>query len=82
MGRPWLQGVQHPLALILRRGAHIVLLFLVAGENADFFDVCLEETVSHIQINLLPFMLCFLFAYRMDAFTKPPKIPLPSLNNQ
>ena len=23
MGRPWLQGVQHPLALVLRRGAHI-----------------------------------------------------------
>ena len=26
--------------------AHIVLLFLVAGENADFFNVCLEETVK------------------------------------
>ena len=35
MGRPWLQSVQHPLALVLRRGAHIVLLFLVAGEDAD-----------------------------------------------
>lgn len=53
MGRPWLQSVQHPLALILRRAAHIVLLFLVAGEDADFFDVCLEETLPFREENIV-----------------------------